>query len=74
MCSSGVVKQNKLLLYHQFWGTGWNEKYPNGSTMKDRSDDPSHHERTLLPGSYISVPWIIQRHGIKIDIVKNPLN
>ena len=25
------------------------------STMKDRSDDPSHHERTLLPGSYISL-------------------
>ena len=24
--------------------------------MKDRSDDPSHHERTLLPRSYISFP------------------
>ena len=24
-------------------------------TMKDRSDDPSHHERTLLPRSYISL-------------------
>ena len=24
--------------------------------MKDRSDDPSHHERTLLPQSYISRP------------------
>ena len=24
--------------------------------MKDRSDDPSHHERTLLPLSYISLP------------------
>ena len=23
--------------------------------MKDRSDDPSHHERTLLPRSYISL-------------------
>ena len=28
---------------------------PMGSTMKDRSDDPSHHERTLLPRSYISL-------------------
>ena len=28
-------------------------------TMKDRSDDPSHHERTLLPRSYISLPIII---------------
>ena len=26
--------------------TGWNENYLNGSTMKDRSDDPSHHEQT----------------------------
>ena len=25
--------------------------------MKDRSDDPSHHERTLLPRSYISLPF-----------------
>ena len=25
--------------------------------MKDRSDDPSHHERTFLPRSYISLPW-----------------
>ena len=24
--------------------------------MKDRSDEPSHHERTLLPWSYISLP------------------
>ena len=24
--------------------------------MKDQSDDPSHHERTLLPQSYISLP------------------
>ena len=23
--------------------------------LKDRSDDPSHHERTLLPRSYISL-------------------
>ena len=26
--------------------------------MKDRSDDPSHHERTLLPRSYISLPIV----------------
>ena len=32
-------------LLHQSWGTGWNEKYLNGSTMKDRSEDPSLHER-----------------------------
>ena len=27
--------------------------------MKDRSDDPSHHERTLLPRSYISLRWFL---------------
>ena len=27
--------------------------------MKDRSDDPSHHEQTLLPQSYISLPLSI---------------
>ena len=26
--------------------------------MKDRSDDPSHSERTLLPLSYISLPIV----------------
>ena len=26
--------------------------------MKDRSDDPSHHERMLLPRSYISLPYV----------------
>ena len=33
-----------------------------GFTMKDQSDHPSHHERTLLPRSYISLlgsPWRI---------------
>ena len=32
------------------------EHWLNGSTMKDRFDDPSHHERKLLPLSYISLP------------------
>ena len=43
-------------LLHQSRSTGWSEKYLNGSTMRDRSDDPSRHERTLLPRSYISLP------------------
>ena len=40
------------------WSDIWNlcSKLHNGSTLKDRSDDPSHHERTLLPRSYISLP------------------
>ena len=33
-------------------GTGNNS---NGSTMKDRSNDPSHHKQTLLSQSYISL-------------------
>ena len=28
-------------LLNQSWSTGWNEKWFNGFTMKDRSDDPS---------------------------------
>ena len=37
--------------YYGLWYTS-----RNGSTpMKDRSDDPSQHERTLLPRSYISL-------------------
>ena len=43
-------------LLHQLWRTGWNEKQLYGSTMKDRSNDPSHHEEMLLPQSYISLP------------------
>ena len=34
----------------------------NSSTMRNWSDDPSHHERTLLPRSYILLPfntWLI---------------
>ena len=42
-------------LLHQSWNTGWNEKQLNGTIMKDRSDYTSHHERTLLPRSYISL-------------------
>ena len=40
-------------LKHHSWSTGWNEKWLNDPTMKDRSDDTSHHERTLLPQSHM---------------------
>ena len=33
--------------------------------MKDRSDDPLHHERTLLPWSYISLPVLGSAEGGK---------
>ena len=36
-------------LLHLWWSTGWNQKWLNESTMKDWSDDPSHHQQTLLP-------------------------
>ena len=39
--------------------------------MKDRSDDPSHHERTLLPRSYISLLTIGEcdtSHGVTIGL------
>ena len=37
--------------------------------MKDRSDDPSHHERTLLPRSYISLPGIKNMHAYNEFVV-----
>ena len=38
------------LWYTSRWSSGWNEKYLNRSTMKDRSNDPS--ELHLAPGPY----------------------
>ena len=38
--------------------------------MKDRSDDPSHHERTLLPRSYISVRVIYPGTQLKFKYLK----
>ena len=34
--------------------------------MNDRSDDPSHHERTLLPRSYISL-LVYKKKGDQLD-------
>ena len=36
--------------------------------MKDRPDDPSHHERTLLPRSYISLLVVVDL-VVLLDIV-----
>ena len=38
-------------------------------SLKDRSDDPSHHERTLLPRSYISLPRVSDLEGIKSSFI-----
>ena len=38
--------------------------------MKDRSDDPSHHERTLLPLSYISLPFIDNLYNVLSCLIK----
>ena len=35
----------------QMESIGWNEKKLNGSTIRDRSDDSSHHEWSLYHGS-----------------------
>ena len=50
--------------------------------MKDRSDDPSHHERTVLPQSYVSLPhqngkpllYVVSGHGkdVEADVVGFP--
>ena len=42
--------------------------------MKDRSDDPSHHERTLLPRSYISLQsgkGLVKSKKNKLNTVSN---
>ena len=36
--------------------------------MKDRSDDPSHHERTLLPRSYVLLPSLCLGSGLELKI------
>ena len=36
--------------------------------MKDRSDDPSHHERTLLPRSYIALPCQVKGQRSKVKV------
>ena len=37
--------------------------------MKDRSDDPSHHERTLLPRSYISLLETVVKFCMKVGVL-----
>ena len=39
--------------------------------MKDRSDDPSHHDRTPLPRSYISLAHHTALHYIKLNYTIN---
>ena len=48
--------------------------------MKDRSDDPSHHERTLLPRSYISLhrrrklratgEWVVTNYSLQRHVIR----
>ena len=45
------------------------QEIANGSTMKDRFNDPSHHERTLLPHSKQDVTDSSSFHIYKILIV-----
>ena len=61
-----------LPLLHQSWSTGWNENYLNEFAMKDRSDDPSHHERTLLPRSYISPLYDKEPHWLMTGMKFRP--
>ena len=51
----------------------WNEKQLNRSTMKKWSDNPSHHERTLLPRSYILLPVLRARVQSELKIKTNTM-
>ena len=55
-------------LLHQSWSTGWKKKWFSGSTMRDWSDNPSHHECSLLPQSYI--PLLILRYCVWLSSYK----
>ena len=48
-----AISHRQNSTYHGlcYTSTGKNETYVNGSTMKDQSEDPSHHERTLSHGA-----------------------
>ena len=56
------------LLLHQSWSTDCNEKWLNESTIRDRFDNPSHHERTLLPLSYILFPSTLKQYWLEQEI------
>ena len=45
-----TIPQTLTLLHKSRW-TGWNEKYLNGSTISERFDEPSHHNRILYHGA-----------------------
>ena len=73
-------------LLHQSWSSDWKAKYLNELTMKDRSDEPSHHELHLAPaavGFYIGLlihvtafnicNWS-ERMGVEAFFFKNVLN
>ena len=49
--------------YHSLCYTGWNKKQPNGSTMRDRSDDPSHQQQKLHHGATSSSLSLILKKG-----------
>ena len=59
-------------LLHQSWSIGWKREIAQWvHPMKDRSDDPSHHERTLLPRSYISLLLVIDCLVTEFNNLKN---
>ena len=57
--------------YRQSWITrGTKQKKLNGCTTKDRSDDPSHHERTFYHGAKsLSQKFICQQTNLKLNLL-----
>ena len=79
ICTIQTVEHILWPSLHQLWSTGWNEKYLDGSTMKDRCNDPLHHERMPLPqsksGSAICVNMLWDyRYSLQLMPLKNDLH
>ena len=49
ICTIPQIEYIPRHLLNQLWSNGLNEKYFSRSAMRDRSDDPSHHELHLAP-------------------------
>ena len=62
ICTENIALTTTFL--YQSSNTGLNEKYHNAYTIRDRYDDPSHHERSLLNGGTCSSNCILIVHGV----------
>ena len=62
-------------LLYQSWSTSWNQKWLNGSIIKDWSDDPLHHEQTCyLAHILVSDAWLWGNSKFKAFFISKVIN